>query len=108
MENKIDELENEVLNKDKDLSKTKIQLDKTTQLDKLIKVDIELLEDFEPTQVKAIINLITNIERQIIEDSLTIRVVEWIAHRDWAVRSLKILKANLQKILKEIKKAPKT
>lgn len=80
---------------------------KITQLDKVIKIDINYLEDFEPTQIKAMLNLITNIQRQVIDDSLTIRVVEGIAHRDWAVRSLGILKITLQKLLKEVKKKPK-
>lgn len=100
MEKQLEDLEDA----EKKYISLKKEFDKLTQLDKIIKIDIEYLEDFEPSQVKAIINLITKIETQIIEDSLTIRVVEWIAHRDWAIRSLKILKANLQKVLKEIKK----
>lgn len=102
-EQQIDLLENE-LDKLKWIEK---DYSKITQLDKIIKIDINYLEDFEPTQIKAMLNLITNIQRQVIDDSLTIRVVEGIAHRDWAVRSLGILKITLQKLLKEVKKKPK-
>jgi hypothetical protein len=47
-----------------------------TQLDKVIKIDFDYLEDFEPTQIKALINLIVNVQRQITDNSLTIRVVD--------------------------------
>lgn len=102
-EKQVDSLENKL---DK-LSGLEKEYKKITQLDKTLKIDINYLEDFEPSQIKAMINLITSVQRQVIDDSLTIRVVEWIAHRDWAVRSLWILKSNLQKLLKEIKKKPK-
>lgn len=99
----MDELEDQ-LDKLKWIEK---DYNRITQLDKVIKVDINYLEDFEPTQVKALLNLITNIQRQVIEESLTIRVVEGIAHRDWAVRSLGILKITLEKLLKAVKKKEK-
>lgn len=103
-EKQVDELEDK-LDRLKNIEK---DYKKITQLDKTIKVDINYLEDFEAFQIKALINLITTIQRQVIDDSLTIRVVEWIAHRDWAVRSLWILKINLQKLLKAVKKKEPT
>lgn len=103
MEKEVDEMEQRI----QELEKIEKEYKKMTQLDRVIKIDREDLEDFEPTQVKSMINLITNIQKQITEESLTIRVVEWIAHRDWAVRSLWILKLNLQKLLKAVKQKPK-
>ena len=114
MEKQIDEMESKLEKEDpiknkleKELKACILELDRTKQLDKIIKIDFDYLDSFEPTQIKALINLISNVERQIVEDSLTIRVVEGIAHRDGAVRWLKILKANLQSLLKEVKKKPK-
>lgn len=107
LEKQVDEMEsqdNGKLKLEKELKACILELDQMKQLDKIIKIDFDYLDSFEPTQIKALINLISNVERQVVEDSLTIRVVEWIAHRDGAVRWLKILKANLQKILKEVKK----
>jgi len=101
MEKQIEILEDNIEIKEKELNKNKDLVDKMTKLDKIIKVDKEDLEDFDKTQIKLLINLISKIERQIVEESLTIRVLEWIAHRDWAVRWLKILKANLQVMLKK-------
>lgn len=100
MEKQIEELEENLEKSNKENELNKKFIDKMTQLDKIIKIDKEDLEDFDKTQIKILINLISNIEKQIIEESLTIRVVEWIAHRDWAIRSLKILKSTLQKLLK--------
>lgn len=86
MESKL-EKEDPIKNKlEKELKACILELDKTKQLDKIIKIDFDYIDSFEPTQIKALINLISNVERQIVEDSLTIRVVEGIAHRDGAVR----------------------
>ncbi len=104
LEKENEELVNIKEKLEKEFKILNIDYKKITQLDKSIKIDFDYLEDFEPTQIKALLNLINTIQRQVIEDSLTIRKIDWIAHRDWAVRSLWILKANLQKLLKEIKK----
>lgn len=104
LEKYIDRILQEKENLEKETKKQDKTIKWLTQLDNIIKIDFEYLEDFEPTQIKALINLINTIQRQVADDSLTIRVVDWIAHRDWAVRSLWILKANLKKLLKDIKK----
>lgn len=104
MEKQIDKLEEENESMKAELSKLWVTIKQLTQLDKVIKLDADIMEDFEPSQVKAFINLLTVVQKQVIEDSLTIRVVEWIAHRDWAVRSLWIVKSHLLKLLKSIKK----
>lgn len=114
MEKQIDEMESKMESKDpekekleKELKACILEIKQMKSLDKIIAIDFDYLDSFDPTQIKALINLISNIERQIVEDSLTIRVVEGIAHRDGAIRWLKILKANLQSLLKEVKKKPK-
>jgi len=89
MEKEIEEMESKKPDEnklEKQLKACILELEGMKQLDKIIKIDFDYLDSFEPTQIKALINLISNVERQVVEDSLTIRVVEGIAHRDGAIR----------------------